>query len=831
MRCDLLVSAFEDDCYGGWTATGEGFGSGPLRSDTEGRFVFDAEVSPPRLIIGAEGRGIAASVFKDGRPAKGAGRGILTSTAFTIARNYLNLKLGGGWYPGRTCVDLIVDGRVIRSEHGLGFGYGEHDGDFVLEWFSWNVRAHQGASARIRLVDDFEFFDGCILVDRVVQSDEPKAPAVRLTPFHESYRPRFHFTAARGWMQDPCGLFFHDGFYHLIYYHAMSGQLSCLFEPAAWGHAVSTDLLHWRHLPNAIRSEEQFDWSGCSCWGVASAEHAGPSGWISSGSTVVDVDNDSGLQEGEQPPILSFFTYNGDKIRGQCLAFSTDGGWNWRTYAGNPLLPGPGVPDRDPKVFKQDGRWYMAVSHAWGPGVKRSRHTVHLYTSDTPTRWTHLGEIPSSVNFCECPDLFAMPVGGEKGNVKWVLVAGDGKHLIGRFEGGMFHAEAGPFPGDHGHHHYATQTWFDGRRRIQIAWMISNRAFRGMPFNQQLTFPRLLELKTTPAGVRMYKTPIPEIESLRISSHSWQDLRLAPGSIDPFAGTTGESFDIVIEFEPGASGQLALKVDRIPVLYDAGERQVRCLGCTMPLAPVDGRVRLRVLVDQLSIELFGNDGEATLTAYLPPPEGNRTLAIAASGEACTIVSAEIHELRPAWPRPFRAGTGFTLHSQDYWGAIRVACVGSASSRQAGYPAELAGLMGEGWEVRSFVAEGATVLWTGTRPFWKSDRLDDALAFQPYAVVIDLGSEDVAGAIWTDRGAFSWDYREIVELFAVLPTRPLIWACLPGSLRSDSVLGREIVTAIEEIAGDAGLGVVHLPATEDAAAIDASIHRALTGGEP
>jgi fructan beta-fructosidase len=288
----------------------------------------------------------------------------------------------------------------------------------------------------------------------------------------------------------------------------------------------------------------------------------------------------------------------------------------------------------------------MALSHAWGPGHSGNL-SIHLYESGNLTQWSHLGEIPSSVNFCECPDIFPIFVDGKENIVKWILIAGDGKYQVGGFEGKMFQREAGPFPGDYGRNHYATQTWFDGRRQIQIAWMAKGFALPYMPFNQQMTFPRLLELKTTADGPRLFKTPVREIESLRAKSHTRRDLELTPDAANPLAGISGDLFDITIDFEPGDAQRIELSVRGTSIVYDVAEKQVHCLASTMPLAPINGHVKLRLLVDRISVEVFGNNGQATMSNYFMPPKDNKSLALAAIGGRCKLVLAEVHELRSA----------------------------------------------------------------------------------------------------------------------------------------------------------------------------------------
>ncbi len=578
----------------------------------------------------------------------GAPTGRLTSPEFVIGRDFINLLMGGGWYPGRTSVDLLIGDETVYSDTGNGFGFGIHQSDYLLEWFTWDVRAYAGKKARIRLVDDFDFPTACILVDRIVQSDIRKVHPVDLTPYHETYRPQFHFTAEKGWINDPCGLFLYDGLYHLCFQHTSHDEIeSALFSPVVWGHAVSSDLVHWRQQDDAIRCDESFHWPEYPCLALAS-DAGKPSGHIMSGSSIVDFDNEAGLQQGEQPAILSFYTYPGDSVCGQCMAYSTDGGHTWKKYDRNPVLPGPGVADRDPRVFKYGDTWYMALSHAWGPHVDRTQFTIHLYESDNLTRWTHLGEIPSSVDFCECPDLFPMPVDGDPENLKWVLVAGDGKYQVGRFDGKMFHHETGPYQGDFGHNHLATQTWFDGRRRIQIAWMSRSGRYRHMPFNQQLTFPRELTLRSSPEGPILFRTPAREIDSIRKKTHRWADMDVLPGP-NPLSAVSGDLFDIQMELEADEAAVFGLTVRGTEMRFDVSEKAMYCLGLDMPLHMAGGRIRLRILVDRASLEIFANGGQATMTTCFLPRSDELPLCLFTLAGSCRAVTLEVHELRSAWP--------------------------------------------------------------------------------------------------------------------------------------------------------------------------------------
>ena len=212
----------------------------------------------------------------------------------------------------------------------------------------------------------------------------------------------------------------------------------------------------------------------------------------------------------------------------------------------------------------------------------------------------------------------------------------------------MFHHETGPFRGDYGHNHLATQTWFDSRRRIQIAWMPRGGRYRHMPFNQQLTFPRELTLKSTNKGPMLFKSPVQEIASIRRKEHHWADVDLRPGE-NPLSNVSGDLFDILLDIDVGEATAIELVIRGTEIRYEANDKSLHCLGRQMPVEPVNGRIDLRILVDRVSLEIFGNQGRKTLTiCFLPEPKA-RPLQLFAVGGVGRITTMDIHELRSAWP--------------------------------------------------------------------------------------------------------------------------------------------------------------------------------------
>ena len=286
-RPDLLVSSFEGRDWGGWTAEGEAFADGPSW--------------PSGDLVGLRGDTLADSLTGDDTKT-----GTLTSPEFVIERDHLALLIGGGARPGGLGAELRIDDAAVRSASGRDDG--------ALRWASWDVREFEGRSARVRIVDGAAGEWGHILVDEIVQTDQPRSGsgAWRLEEYRRSdhylaerYRPRYHFSPELNWTNDPNGLVFFEGEYHLFYQHNPLGNR---WGHMSWGHAVSPDLLHWEHLPIALREE----------YGAM----------IFSGSAVVDSGNTSGFGLGDEPPLVAIYTGHGDGRQTQDVAYSKGLGRN-----------------------------------------------------------------------------------------------------------------------------------------------------------------------------------------------------------------------------------------------------------------------------------------------------------------------------------------------------------------------------------------------------------------------------------------------------------------------------------------------------------------------
>jgi sucrose-6-phosphate hydrolase SacC (GH32 family) len=237
---------------------------------------------------------------------------------------------------------------------------------------------------------------------------------------------------------------------------------------------------------------------------------------------------------------------------------------------------------------------------------------------------------------------------------------GGGRHMIGRFDGGKFIAQTGVLPSEWGANAYAAQTWNDvpDGRRLLIAWMRHRPrsgepwAYQGMPFNQQMTFPRVLSLRSTSEGIRLFAEPAAEIAKLYRRQHNLKPGPLKPGE-NPLSAIRGELFDIESDLEVGGAASVELRILGTPIVYHAASRELSCLGRSVTLAEVDARLHLRVLVDRTSLEVFAAGGRYVMSFCFTPDPADGALALSVSGGAGGISFLRVRELNSAWTRAAR----------------------------------------------------------------------------------------------------------------------------------------------------------------------------------
>lgn len=458
-------------------------------------------------------------------------------------------------------------------------------------------------------------------------ADYPEFP-YQPTSYGEPQRGQFHFSSQGGWMNDPNGLLHYKGTYHFFYQHNPHGLE---WDTMHWGHATSPDLVHWTQKPIALEP------------GV----HPGD---LFSGAGVVDHANTSGLRSGDEAPFVVFSGTNGVTV-----FYSTDAGRTFKSYDnGRKVVTMPGT-SRDPKVLWHAAtkRWVMLVwSDEGGNGV-------NFYTSPNLLDWTFQSRYKADW-FFECPDLFALPVDGDKRRMKWVLTDASAEYVVGEFDGRTFTTDwTRPQRMDAGRttvggSFYAAQVFNDmpDGRVVQMAWMGENR---GATWTGNASFPAVLGLRGTAEGPRVTRTPVEEIEKLRDGGFSLRNESLRPETAGRLLRDQSlDTYEVEAEFDLKGAGatRFGLRLDVRPngvagkeVLYDTKARTL--MGAS--LEPVRDRVKMRLLVDRAQLEVFGNDGRLSVTegvTFDPRPD-SRGVQLYTDGRV-KLVSLKIHELDSTW---------------------------------------------------------------------------------------------------------------------------------------------------------------------------------------
>jgi|APTNR8051073442_1049403.scaffolds.fasta_scaffold00591_15 fructan beta-fructosidase len=490
------------------------------------------------------------------------------------------------------------------------------------------------------------------------------APHNQAMPY-ETHRPRFHFSPARNWINDPNGLVYFEGEYHLFFQYNPHGDT---WGHMHWGHAVSRDLVTWEELPIAL-----YEGDGIS---------------IFSGSAVVDAANTSGFAADGRIPLVAIYTahHNDTPRQTQHIAYSLDRGRTWTPYEGNPVLDFGEADFRDPKVFWHEPtrRWIMLVSLAM-------RRQLAFYASTDLKTWTHVsdfGPAGSVEGIWECPDIFPLPVDGDAQRVKWVLLlnvnpgapaGGSGcQYFVGEFDGTRFVADhPDVLWADYGPDFYAAVTWSDvppqDGRRIVLAWMnnwLYANKIPTSPWRGAMTEPRALALRHTREGVRLLQQPVREMERLRSGEASvfpggsfreaaqWLDALgdmpmladmefvfegLAPDAKVGLVVATGEGERTTVACDLRTA---TLTVDR-SLSGVTGFDKAFPTPSVSPLRVEGGVLTLRLLLDASSLEVFAQDGETVVTNQVFPTSDRRRLHLGGVAGGSARARIAVRPLRAA----------------------------------------------------------------------------------------------------------------------------------------------------------------------------------------
>ncbi len=446
----------------------------------------------------------------------------------------------------------------------------------------------------------------------------------------EKFRPQFHFTPEENWMNDPNGLVYHNGYYHLFYQYYPDDTV---WGPMHWGHAKSKDLLHWEHLPIALYPDSL--------------------GYIFSGSAVVDKNNTAGFGENA---LVAIFTYHNpeienkgsDRFQTQGIAYSTDGGETWDKYTGNPVLQNPGIRDfRDPKVFWNDqkSKWQMVLA---------AKDHVQFYESVNLKDWSLISKFGFNddplLGVWECPDLFKLKVDGTE-EEKWVLIVSHGgesapnggsgtRYFVGEYDGTTFTTDQNESQWlDYGTDNYAGVTYNNtpDQKRILIGWMSNWNYATKTPtekWRSAMTLPRELELVKKNRGYLLKSklidafekmtslVPANELMGVYPTGFTYEDLSQSLLSLDvsikdslriELSNHSGDKYVMGYEMANGTfyldRGQAGSLDFSEP--YEKTSRQTMDIGSQEKLS-------LQIAIDASSIEIFINDGEYVMTTQVFP---------------------------------------------------------------------------------------------------------------------------------------------------------------------------------------------------------------------
>ncbi len=490
----------------------------------------------------------------------------------------------------------------------------------------------------------------------------------------EQHRPQYHFTPDSMWMNDPNGMVFFEGEYHLFYQYYPD---STVWGPMHWGHAVSPDMIHWEHLPIALYPDSL--------------------GYIFSGSAVIDINNTTGFGRDGKVPMVAIFTHHsmeGEKAgvldyQNQSIAYSLDKGRSWTKYEGNPVIKNPGIKDfRDPKVLwhEESKKWVMIFAAA---------DRVRLYHSPDLKSWEFSSEFGAEFGghggVWECPDLFSMTI-TETGEQKWVMLVSINpggpnggsatQYFVGDFDGKEFKLDSGfakEVPKgsakwvDQGKDNYAGVTWSnipetDGRR-LFLGWMSNWQYATVVPtkkWRSAMTLPRTMDLAKDSTGYYLISKPVKEVAPLEGEVTNFSAQKFDRDSVI-FQFAEPNLLKVDMEFEIPASGMIALRFlndegEYVDVGYAVADQQYfidRTFAgnsdfskefADFHTAEADYKkesVRLLIYLDVASIELFADDGRTVMTDIFFPKKPFNTVSVLASESDVNLKFGTFTKLKPA----------------------------------------------------------------------------------------------------------------------------------------------------------------------------------------
>lgn len=514
-----------------------------------------------------------------------------------ITQRYLNLPVSH--QTDRKKMSFTIDGKeelsfVIRLASGKP--------DY---WVFCDMDAYKGKKLTIS-------YDG----EGLQQIYQDSQIAGQDSMYHEKSRPQLHYSQRRGWNNDPNGMVWYDGEYHLFYQH---NPYEREWENMHWGHAVSRDLIHWEELNEALYPDHN--------------------GTAFSGSAVVDYENTSGFGSKDNPAMVAIYTGASAK-QVQCIAYSLDQGRTWTKYEKNPVIDSGKlwntVDTRDPKVFwyGPNKEWVMILN-------ERDGHSI--YTSADLKEWKYESHV---TGFWECPELFELPVDGNPQNTMWVMYGASGTYMLGDFDGKVFTPKHGKYYYCGGSI-YAAQTFTgipesDGRR-IQIGWDRINHP--NLPVNGCMTLPTELTLRTTKDGVRLFCNPIKELNSLEQEGIKAENLTAEQANrlLAPYADNDVIRIRFTMKLSHATSAGLSFNGQNL-VDYDMNGNRINGVFYS-PEDMTSMELTADLIVDRTAVDLFIDNGAY---AHYMQREGKNKDGYLFWGNNIEIKSLQINPMKSIW---------------------------------------------------------------------------------------------------------------------------------------------------------------------------------------
>lgn len=507
-------------------------------------------------------------------------------------------------------LNFYIDGELVYDLVAAIDAY-EPDVKFYV-----NMERFQGKTIRMIVDPEVEF--PIELSDTGVEDKEA---------YCGKYRPLAHFTAKRGWLNDPNGLVWYKGKYLMFYQH---NPAACTWENMHWGYTVSEDLMHWEEKDIVLYPDQN--------------------GTMFSGSAIVDKENLTGLKSNENDVILLFFTIAGstsetakDKPFTQCLAYSTDGGRTFAKYANNPLIEQTAPGNRDPKViYHEDSKQYIMALYL-------DKNVYALYASKNLLTWEEIQKIQIPEE-SECPDFFPLAIDGNSDRQKWILIGASDKYLIGDFDGKKFVPTVQePMSLNYGNASYAAQSWSDmpDGRRVRISFYSGE--LTGMPFGSCMSIPAEMSLKEICGEPKLCIYPTKEIENLYDSVSKQDDIVLDENQAYE-TRLEGKSYDICFRIKSKENTVFQWTLFGLTLKYDAEKQVLSCLDREAVVPLIDYHLDIRIVIDTICAEIYVNSGSVFMGMFYVQDISLNKMKMQIEKAAAKVEAVTIARLSAFWKK-------------------------------------------------------------------------------------------------------------------------------------------------------------------------------------